>query len=100
MFVPTWEGKQPIPIVSACMTREGLPAFALNTVEVTADEAADGMHFYLVEAELLTAGYEEPFVHFPLEEAPPFLHHAVRAHLGLAPTEEAEPIPVTCLEEP
>jgi hypothetical protein len=84
MCVPSWEGKRLIPIVSACMTREGLPAFALNTVEVTSDEAADGIHFYLVEADLLTAGYEEPFVHFPLNEAPPFLHPAVRVHLGLA----------------
>jgi hypothetical protein len=84
MFVPTWEGKRTIPIVSACMTREGLPTFALNTIEVTADEATDGVHFYLVEADLLEAGFEEPFVHFPVNEAPAFLHPSVRAHLALA----------------
>ena len=48
MFGATWEGTRPIPIVSACMTREGLPTFALNTVEVTAEEAENGLHFYLV----------------------------------------------------
>ena len=100
MIVPTWEGKRSIPIVSACMTREGLPTFALNTVEVTAEEAADGIHFYLVEADLLEAGYEEPFVHFPDSEAPPFLHPAVRQHLGLEPVlTEPTPIIVFALED-
>ena len=98
MFVPTWEGKRSIPMVSACMTRQGLPTFALNTVEVTADEAADGIHFYLVEADLLEAGFEEPFVHFPDTESPAFLHPAVRQHLGLDPA-DAEPILVTLLED-
>jgi hypothetical protein len=81
MTLPTWDGKRALPIVSACMTREGLPAFALNTVEVTAEEVADGIHIYLVEADLLEAGYEEPFVHFPEDEAPAFLHPAVRDFL-------------------
>jgi hypothetical protein len=34
----------------------------------------------------LQAGYEEPFVHFPVNESPPFLHPVVREYLGLAPT--------------
>jgi len=97
MFNPTWQGKRPVPVVSACMTRDGLPTFALNTVEVTADEAADGIHFYLVEADLLTSGYEEPFVHFPLGEAPAFLHPAVREHLACAAI--ADPILVSIGEE-
>ncbi len=98
MFGSTWEGKRPVPVVSACMTREGLPTFALNTAEVTAEEAENGIHFYLVEADLLLAGYEEPFVHFPLDEAPAFLHPAVREHLGLAAV--PEPILVPVPEEP
>lgn len=79
-----WEGKCPIAIVSACMTRLGLPTFVLSEIEVTQDEAENGIHFYLAEAELLESGYEEPFVHFDEVEAPPFLHPAVRQHLGLA----------------
>jgi hypothetical protein len=68
------------------MKRDGRPAFALSIVEVTQDEAENGIQFYLVEADHLQAGYEEPFVHFPLEESPPFLHSEVRKHLGLATT--------------
>lgn len=78
--------KRPIAVVSACMTAAGLPAFALHEVHVTEEEIENGIHYYLVEAELLQAGYEEPFVHFDSREAPPFLHAAVRQHLGLPPT--------------
>ena len=79
----------PMAIVTACMARDGVPTFALTEVAVTAEEAANGVHFYLAEAQLLTDGYEEPFVHFGPDEAPPFLHAAVRQHLGLAPAAPA-----------
>lgn len=78
-----WQGKQAIAVVSACMTRQGSPTFVCNEVEVTAEEAENGIHFYLIEADLLEAGYEEPFVHFDAVEAPAFLHPAVRRYLGL-----------------
>jgi hypothetical protein len=82
-----WSGKRTIAVVSACMTPEGTPAFALNQVAVTQDEAENGIHYYLVEADLLEAGFEEPFVHFDEGEAPAFLHSAVRRHLAnLQPT--------------
>jgi len=42
------------------MNADGTPDFALNHVEVTQDEAENGVHYYLVEAELFEAGYEEP----------------------------------------
>jgi hypothetical protein len=83
-----WEGKRRIPVVSAVMTRSGLPDLVLTEVEVTHEEAENGVHYYLVEAELMTAGYDEPFVHFPVGEGPPFLHPAVRAHLGLPAADE------------
>ena len=83
--MPHWENKRPIAIVSACMTPNGTPTFAHNEVEVTQDEAENGVHYYLVEAQLLEDGYEEPFVHFDDREAPPFLMPAVRQHLGLSP---------------
>ena len=35
-------------------------------------------------------GYEEPFVHFATGESPPFLHAAVRSHLGLAAHDHQE----------
>ena len=73
-----WQGKRSIAVVSACMTSNGSPTFVLNEVEVTYDEALNGVHYYLAEAELLTGGYEEPFAHFDEFEAPPFLHPAVR----------------------
>lgn len=83
--MPTWEGKQTVAVVSACMTRDGCPTFALNEVEVTQDEADNGIHYYLAEADLLEAGLEEPYVHFDDTESPAFLHPAVREFLGLAP---------------
>lgn len=83
--MPDCECKHPIAVVSACMTRDGTPTFVLNQVEVTQDEAENGVHYYLVEAHLLGDGHEEPFVHFDEAEAPAFLHAAVRQHLGLPP---------------
>lgn len=77
--------KRPVAIVTACMTANGTPTFALNTVEVTEDQLANGIHYYFVEAELLEAGFEEPFVHFDEGEAPAFLHPAVRQFLRLTP---------------
>src|SRR4051812_2768926 len=77
----SWHGKRTVVVVSACMRADGTPAFALNSVEVTRDEAENGIHYYLAEAELLEAGFEEPFVHFDETEAPPFLVPAVTEHL-------------------
>jgi hypothetical protein len=78
--------KRSIVIVSACMTAQGTPTFAFTEVEVSQEEAENGVHYYLAEANLLEAGYEEPFVHFDADEAPAFLHPAVRQFLGIAPS--------------
>ena len=83
--MPDRSSSRPISVVTACMNSSGLPEFALTTVEVTQEEQENGVHYYLVEADLLEAGYEEPFVHFDEMEAPPFLHAAVRRHLGQSP---------------
>lgn len=96
--MPNWEGKRTIPVVSACMNAEGTPDFALNHVEVTQDEAENGIHYYLAEAELFEKGYEEPFVHFDIDEAPDFLHPAVRQYLGL-PIIDTEPITLVTTED-
>ena len=61
--------KHAILVVSACMQKDGTPAFAINAVEVTDEEEANGIQYYLVEAQLLEAGFEEPFVHFGETEA-------------------------------
>lgn len=95
-MVPS-ETTRPITIVSACMRRDGLPAFALNEVEVTQEQIDNGIHFYLVEAELLQQGYEEPFVHFDENEAPSFLHPAVRSHLASQPAPAVSPV-LACAE--
>lgn len=76
------EGRRPVTVVSAVMRSDGLPDFAVTQVEVSQDEYANGIHLYLAEAQLLEAGYEEPFVHFPQDEAPPFLLPAVKDYLG------------------
>lgn len=83
--MPSWEGKRNVAVVSACMTADGCPTFALNEVEVTQDELENGLHYYLAEADLLLAGYEEPFVHYGEGEGPAFLHPAVREFLSLSP---------------
>ena len=77
------EEKQRITIITACMRADGLPTFAVTAVDATSEECANGVHYYLAEADLLEAGYEEPFVHFDPAEAPPFLLPAVRAYLGV-----------------
>ena len=84
--MPAWTDKRPIAIVSACMRCNGEPTFARNEVEVTQEEAENGVHYYLAEGQLLLDGYEEPFVHFAEAEAPAFLFPAVHEFLGLAPT--------------
>ena len=76
--------KQRLMIVTACMRADGTPTFVVTDVEATPEECANGVHYYLAEADLLEAGYEEPFVHFDPAEAPPFLLPTVRDHLGLA----------------
>ncbi len=81
--MPPPEEKHPITVVTACMRSDGLPDFALSQVEVTQEEAENGIHYDRVEAKLLQAGYEELFVHFDQDEAPLFLLPAVQEYLGL-----------------
>jgi hypothetical protein len=81
-MMQTQPDPRPIAIVTACMTRDGLPCFVLTEVAATPEQIGDGIHYYFAEAELLEAGYEEPFVHFDEMEAPPFLHPAVRREQG------------------
>jgi hypothetical protein len=80
--MPQPEGKRPVTIVSAVMPSDGFPDFAVTHVEVTPDEYDNGVHIYLAEADLLEAGFEEPFVHFPDDQAPLFLLPAVTVYLG------------------
>ena len=88
MFTPN---QRTISVVSACMLGNGSPMFALTEVVVNDEEAENGVQYYLVEAELLKRGFEEPFIHFPAQESPAFLHDAVRQLLDLPPA-VAEPI--------
>jgi hypothetical protein len=81
--MPNSTGKRRIAIVTACMNSNGSPEFVLNEAVVSQEEAENGIHYYLAEADLFLHGYEEPFVHFDQDEAPAFLHPAVRKHLGL-----------------
>jgi hypothetical protein len=83
------EDKRTIAVVSACMTAAGLPDFALNEVDVTPEEAENGIHYYLAEAQLLQDGYQEPFVNFDATEGPAFIHPAVREYLGLSTVSRA-----------
>jgi hypothetical protein len=78
-----WEGKRPVVIVSACMSKNGTPDFAVNEVEVTHDEYQNGVHYDLVEDRLADAGYEEPIVHFDEFEGPAFLIPAVEQYLAV-----------------
>jgi hypothetical protein len=89
--MPHPEGQRSVTLVSAVMRRDGLPTFAVTQVAVTPDEYANGIHLYLAEADLLEAGFEEPFVHFPSDEAPPFLLAAVREYLGGGTPDAARP---------
>jgi hypothetical protein len=82
MPVPCPSAKHPVTVVTACMRADGCPDFAVTHVAVTQEEAENGIHYYLAEAELLEAGYEEPFVHFDEDEAPAFLLPAVRQYLA------------------
>lgn len=77
-----WEGKRPITVVTACMSRDGKPDFALNEVEVTHDEYENGVHYDLVEDRLTDAGYEEPYVHYDQTEGPAFLLPNVWSYLA------------------
>jgi hypothetical protein len=74
-----------IAIITACMRADGTPTFARTEVEVNDDQAENGVHYYLAEAELLQQGYEEPMVHFTESETPAFLFPAVERFLGVAP---------------
>lgn len=91
--------RRPITVVSACMRKDGFPAFAIHQVEVTPDEAENGVHYYLVEADLLEAGFEEPFVHFDEHEAPPFLLPAVQAYLAHPDNPRKHRIPLVTTED-
>lgn len=82
--MPERHNARPIAVVTACMTAEGTPELQLTTVEATPAEIENGIHYYLVEGELLERGYEEPFVHFDETESPSFLHPVVRRHLDAA----------------
>jgi hypothetical protein len=65
-------------VVTACMTRQGTPTFVLTSVAVTEEELRNGIQYDLADSQLLIDGYEEPFVHFDQDEAPPFLLPGVR----------------------
>ena len=71
-------------VVTACMTRQGTPTFVLTPVAVTEEELGNGIQYDLVDSQLLIDGYEEPFVHFDEDEAPPFLLPGVRQYLASA----------------
>jgi hypothetical protein len=86
---PQWHGKRSITVVTAYMRQDGIPDFKLSDVEVTYEEYENGIHYYLAEATLLQAGFDEPFVHFDEFEAPAFLLPAVRQHLQ---TPQVEPV--------
>lgn len=77
-----WQGKRTIAVVTACMSADGTPNFALSNVEVTHAEYENGVHYDLVGDRLADAGYEEPFVHFDEFEAPALLHPVVRQYLN------------------
>jgi hypothetical protein len=96
--MPTRPDERTIPIVTACMNADGTPDFALTEVAVTPEQAENGVHYALAEAQLVQRGYEEPFVHFDAQESPDFLHQAVRQYLGLAPVPTA-PTPIVVTKE-
>ena len=88
-----------VTVISAVMNASGLPDFALTEVEVTPDEAANGVQYDRVKERLVADGYEEPFVHFAGCEAPNFLIPAVRQYLGL-PERSHDSNNLVALEEP
>jgi hypothetical protein len=85
------DDKRPVTLVSACMNVDGTPGFAITTVAVTEEEAANGRHYQLAEVQLLQNGKEEPFVHFSDAERPEFLLPEVREYLALTEIEDHEP---------
>ena len=87
--------KRKTAVVTACMRQDGRPTFVRTEVEVTPEEAENGVHYYLVEGELMDAGYEEPFVHFAEDEAPAFLFPAIEQSPGI----ETETIVLSLAEE-
>jgi hypothetical protein len=96
--MPTCPDASAIPIVTACMNADGTPDFAWTEVTVTQEQAENGLHYTLAEAQLVQRGYEEPFVHFDAQESPDFLHEAVRQYLGLAPA-STNPTPIVLTKE-
>ncbi len=93
------DARRPITVVSACIRKDGFPTFAVHQVEVTPDEAENGVHYYLVEADLLEEGFEEPFVHFDEHEAPPFLLPAVQQYLAHSDNSNNHRIPLATTED-
>ena len=85
----SWPGKRSIAVVTACLSADGTPDFALTEVEVSYDEYQNGVACDLVGDRLAGAGYEEPYLHFDALEAPAFLHPAVRDYLGAGAPESA-----------
>jgi hypothetical protein len=73
----TASDKRTVSVVTACMRTNGAPTFARSDVAVTQEEIENGIHYYLVEGDLLSAGYEESMMHFASDEAPAFLFPAV-----------------------
>jgi hypothetical protein len=71
------EGTTKTTIITACMRSDGSPTFVRTEVEVTPEERDNGVHYYLAEAQLIEAGYEEPYVHFDDRETPAFLAAAI-----------------------
>ena len=88
--MPSSSAKRSIEIVSACTNANGCPDFALTVVQATCEENANGSHYDLAAAELMKSAFEPPFIHFDVDEAPAFLHPAVRHYLGLPPV-KSEP---------
>ena len=78
-----WKGERRITIVTACINAIGSPELVLNHVKARLDQVQIGIHYYLAEADLLEAGYQDPFVHFDQFEAPAFLMMAAKRHLGV-----------------
>jgi len=68
-----WQGKRPIQL---CLLHDGKrsPTFALNKSQVTHNEALNGIHYDLADAEPSTTATKKPFTHFDQFEAPAFLH--------------------------
>ncbi len=77
-----WNGLRLLTVVTACLNAASVADFALTQVEVTYDEYANGVHCDRVEELLIEEGYEEPFLHFDVADAPAFLVPAVQLYFG------------------